>query len=113
MIFLKGLIPGHPGFTLSSLDGTRASRINLIFGREVEGAAAAVAPVFFTDHMLLSCSLVLEGGWRFGRGLWKLNCLLLEEEGIVERFSEEYIGWHGLQGMYQSRVEWWVETKNN
>ena len=49
----KSLCPGQTGFTWSSPDGARASRIDLVFSRDLEPVSVDLEPAFFTDHSAL------------------------------------------------------------
>ena len=75
-----------PVFTWFSPDGARASKIDFIFYRDFKGGTVSTSPVYFTDHLLLTGFLTLQGGLKVGGGLWKLNCLQLEDPRIVSGF---------------------------
>ncbi|KAJ8358367.1 hypothetical protein AAFF_G00013240 [Aldrovandia affinis] len=107
----RSLHPGREGFTWASADGSRASRIDFLFARGFVGVSASLAPVFFTDHSLLLCSLAVGQGVSVGRGAWRLNCSLLESQVVREAFRAQYAHWQTLQGLYGSRAEWWEEVK--
>ncbi|KAJ8398696.1 hypothetical protein AAFF_G00418930 [Aldrovandia affinis] len=107
----RSLHPGREGFTWASADGSRASRIDFLFARGFVGVSASLAPVFFTDHSLLLCSLAVGPGVSVGRGAWRLNCSLLENQVVREAFRAQYAHWQTLQGLYGSRAEWWEEVK--
>ena len=107
----KAMHPREEGFTWFSGDGTRASRIDYCFTRNCPPTDARVTPVFFSDHVMLSCTLSLSSGVTFGRGLWKLNCSLLEDREIVRDYREQYKEWQTLQDLYESRAHWWEMVK--
>ncbi|KAJ8361957.1 hypothetical protein AAFF_G00409120 [Aldrovandia affinis] len=109
----RSLHPGREGFTWASADGSRASRIDFLFARGFVGVSASLAPVFFTDHSLLLCSLAVGPGVSVGRGAWRLNCSLLESQVVREAFRAQYAHWQTLQGLYGSRAEWWEERRLN
>lgn len=46
---------------------------------------------------------MMKGGVEMGPGLWKLNCLLLEKEGVLEGFRQEYAKRQTCQDLYNSR----------
>jgi len=99
------------GFTWFSGDGARASRIDYIFTRDCPPTDATLTPLFFTDHMMLSCTLSLPTGVTVGGGLWKLNCSLLEDEEVVREYREQFSQWQTLQDFYDSRAQWWEMVK--
>lgn len=72
--------------TYFSDKGTTSSQIDFLFVSEfVKVKGYETAPVLFSDHKLLCCSLELGVGVNFGNGLWKLNVAILEGEGVCER----------------------------
>ncbi|RXN36083.1 reverse transcriptase [Labeo rohita] len=99
------------GFTWFSGDGTRASRIDYIFTRDCPPTDATLTPLFFSDHIMLSCTLSLPTGVTVGGGLWKLNCSLLEDEDVVREYREQFSQWQTLQDFYDSRAQWWEMVK--
>ena len=103
--------PREEGFTWFSGDGTKASRIDYIFTRDCPPTDATLTPVFFSDHAMLSCTLSLPLGVTAGRGLWKLNCSLLEDREIVRLYREQYRQWQTLQDMFETRAHWWEMVK--
>lgn len=60
---------------------------------------------------MLSCTFSLPSGATIGKGLWKLNCSLLEDKGIVEGYKEQYSKWQTLQDFFESRAQWWEMVK--
>jgi len=65
----KSMHPGELGHTWASSDGTKASRINYIFTRDLMSLDARLTPLFISDHAMLSCTLSLPSGVTIGRGL--------------------------------------------
>ena len=123
-VFLQGLVRDfklvdcyksqhqrEEGFTWFSGDGTRASRIDYLFSRDCPSTDATLTPLFFTDHLMLSCTLSLPTGVTVGRGLWRLNCSLLQEQEIVREYRERYSLWQTLQDSFDSRAQWWEMVK--
>lgn len=49
--------PGEEGFTWFSGDGARASHIDYIFTRDCLPTDATLSPLFFSDHVMLTCTL--------------------------------------------------------
>lgn len=107
----KAMHPREEGFTWVSGDGSRASRIDFLFIRDCSPTDARLTPVFFSDHLMLSCTLSLASGGTMGRGLWKLNCSLLEDSDLVDQYRERYSDWQTLQDLYDSRALWWEMVK--
>lgn len=107
----KTLHPREEGFTWFSGDGTRASRIDFIFTRDCTPTDARLTPVFFSDHAMLSCTLSLSPGVTVGRGLWKLNCSLLEDEEVTSEYRERFRGWQTLQDFFDTKAQWWEMVK--
>ena len=103
----KSMHPREEGFTWFSGDSTSASRIDCVFTRDCPAADARLAPVFFSDHSMLSCTLSPSTGVTAGRGLWKLNCSLLEDRELVSQYREQYKEWQTLQDFYDTRAHWW------
>ncbi|TWW53185.1 hypothetical protein D4764_0243020 [Takifugu flavidus] len=103
--------PREEGFTWFSGDGTRASRIDYVFTRDCPATDARLTPVFFSDHLMLSCTLSLPSGVTSGSGLWKLNCSLLEDRELVRQYREQYKEWQTLQDFYDTRAHWWEMVK--
>ncbi|KAI4787967.1 hypothetical protein KUCAC02_036148 [Chaenocephalus aceratus] len=104
--------PKEEGFTWFSSDGTRASRIDYILARDSPPTDARLTPVFFSDHAMLSCSLSLSRSVTTGRGLWKLNCSLLEDGELVRQYREHYKEWQTLQDSFDTHAEWWEMLKS-
>lgn len=103
--------PGEQGLTWFSGDGTKASRIDYIFTRDLVPVDAKLTPVFFSDHAMLSCTLSLPTGVMTGKGLWRLNCSLLEDTEIVREYREQYSQWKTLKDFYDSHAQWWEMVK--
>lgn len=107
----KTMHPREEGFTWFNGDGTRASRIDYIFTRDCPPTDVILTPVFFSDHLMLSCTLSLSSGVTSGRGLWKLNCSLLKENELCSQYKEQYHEWQTLQDFYDTRAHWWEMVK--
>lgn len=99
--------PKAEGHTWFSSDGTKASRIDYVFTRECPPSDARISPVFFSDHAMLSCTLTLPPGVTVGKGLWKLNCSLLQDKEVTKEYREQYREWQTLQDFFDSRAQWW------
>ena len=107
----KTLHPGDDGFTWFNGDGSRASRIDYVFTRDCPPTDVRLTPVFFSDHVMLSVTLSLPSRVTVGKGLWKLNCSLLEDREVVSQYREQFSQWKTLQDCYDSRALWWEMVK--
>ena len=107
----KTLHPREEGFTWFSSDGSRASRIDYIFTRDCPPTDARLTPVFFSDHVMLSCTLSLPSGETNGSGLWKLNCSLIADNDVASQYREQFSQWQTLQDLYKTRAHWWEMVK--
>ena len=103
--------PREEGFTWVSGDGARASRIDFVFTRNCPPMDATLTPLHFSDHAMLSCTLSLPTDLTVGRGIWKLNCSLLQDETIVKEYREQFSQWQTLQDFFDSRAQWWEMVK--
>ena len=67
-------------------------------------------PVFFSDHdgVLLQVSSPV---CRFGRGYWKLDRDVLDEQTFVNAFIGVFRGLEGLRSMCEGVLEWWDLVK--
>lgn len=107
----KTMHPGEQGLTWFSGDGTRASHIDHIFTQDLIPVDAKLTPAFFSDHTMLTCTLSLPIGGTIGRGLWRLNCSLLQDTNIVKEFREPYSQWQTLKDFYDPNAQWWEMVK--
>ncbi|KYO18906.1 hypothetical protein Y1Q_0018885 [Alligator mississippiensis] len=101
---------GH--FTQVDPAGNTKSRIDFVFlptGWKAEEAKCT--PVCFSDHSLLTLRIDLGGQLERGRGVWKLNTSLLEDEQTRRSYREHYAGWWTLRELYQNQTEWWASVK--
>lgn len=108
----KNVHQREEGYTWFSSDGAKASRIDYVFTRDCPPTDATVTPLFFSDHLMLSCTLSLPTGVTVGKGLWKLNCSLLEDEDVVKEYREQFSQWQTLQDFYDTRTQWWEMVKD-
>ncbi len=102
----KAMHPREEGYTWVSGDGTKASRIDFMFTRNCPPMDATLTPLHFTDHALLSCTFSLTTDVTVGRGIWKLNCSLLQDESIVEEYREQFSQWQTLKDFFDSQAQW-------
>lgn len=99
-------------FTYYSDKGSVRSRIDFIFvSRFCKILGYQVEPVLFSDHCLISGVVSLEEGGVSGRGQWKLNCSLMEEEGVYAKFASFY-GWLTFKKRdFSDILVWWDWAK--
>lgn len=109
---LKVVKPSEDVYTWVSDDGTKASRIDFIFSSSsVQWDKCDVVPVFFTDHCMVTARMEVEGVCEVGKGVWKLNVELLEDERLGRKFKHRYEEWQTVKDMYGSVSEWWECVK--
>lgn len=102
------------GFTWASANNKFRSRIDFIFfSKDLKCVKFSLVPVFFSDHLMLSCRLEFKSMVSVGKGVWKLNVQLLEDERIRKEFLRKYEGWQTLKGFFSSIVDWWEWMKGN
>lgn len=107
----KNRFKGQQNFTWYSADGKRASRIDYIFAKQCQTQDIQLIPVFFSDHVMIKSTLLLPKDSDFGKGVWKLNCSLLKEKKIVEKYKEEYKQWQTIQDLCDTKLQWWELIK--
>lgn len=72
-----------------------------------------VAPVLFSDHKILFCKLKLGAGVRFGKGLWKLNVAVLDDDDVCGRvgtYLEELVK---QKRDFVNILGWWDWAKSH
>lgn len=65
------------------------------------------AAVLFSDHRLISCKVEVGVGVKFGGGLWKLNCSILEDEDVCRRFEMFFEELVLEKKKYEIMLLWW------
>uniref|UniRef100_A0A8K9V1F6 Reverse transcriptase domain-containing protein n=1 Tax=Oncorhynchus mykiss TaxID=8022 RepID=A0A8K9V1F6_ONCMY len=88
-----------------------ARRLDYIFvSRSLGQLSGRLLPVFFTDHD----GVFLQVGppvCLFGRGYWKLDRDILEEQAFVDAFFCFFRRLDGLRSMCEGVLEWWDLVK--
>lgn len=70
---------------------------------------ADICPVEFSNHCAYMCKIRQPAlGAIRGRGTWKLNQGILENEDLKERFHEEWKLWKKQIPRYMDTLEWWM-----
>lgn len=67
-------------------------------------------PMWCSDHCLVGVWVDV-GGERRGRGVWRFNTSFLEDKVFCIALFNLVAGWKNLQGLFQSRGEWWEGFK--
>lgn len=102
--------PSTPGYTWTN--GRTFSRIDFLFTTSgVTPLTCTIEPVPFSDHHKLNCSLEIQGSYRSGPGIWKLNTSLLDNPEVVTRYRDKLHQWFTLQPLFDSLGEWWEDVK--
>lgn len=112
-----GLVDGARGVRTQGLGPTwRNSRgmervLDYIFcSRSLRLLSGRRLPVCFSDHDGLGIE-VSAGGPGFGKGYWRLNIKVLEEERFRQQFRWLFGGLEGLRPMCKDVLEWWEVAK--
>ena len=86
-------------------------RLDYVFlPRSLGPVSGRVLPVFFSDHD--GVLLTVRGRVPvFGRGYWRLNLGVLEEQAFCDSVAHFYQGLVGLKPFYAGVVEWWETVK--
>ncbi|KAJ7987906.1 hypothetical protein DPEC_G00331450 [Dallia pectoralis] len=66
----------------------------------------------FSDHRMLTVTLDWEGVVTIGRGSWRMNTSVLEDQTVRRSFSRRYLEWRTLKELYDSPIEWWEMVKD-
>ena len=62
----------------------------------------------FTDHLAVCLHITLDSPLlRRGRGRWKMNARLLEEESFLNLIQQEWTKWTKQREKYPESVTWW------
>ncbi|CAB1340743.1 unnamed protein product [Coregonus sp. 'balchen'] len=108
-----GLVDGGPAHcsddgmsNMAQLQRSRAEA-RLYFSIQLSGR---LLPVFFSDHdgVLLQVGAPV---CLFGRGYWKLEREVLDEQAFVNGFVDFFRGLEGLGSMCEGVLEWWEIAK--
>lgn len=92
--------------------GSVSSRIDFIFLSEfITVKSYEVKPFLFSDHKMVFCTIMLEEGIVFGRGLWKLNTMILEEEEACTKFEVFFIRLVERKKEFKEILQWWDWVK--
>ncbi|KAJ8000408.1 hypothetical protein DPEC_G00204510 [Dallia pectoralis] len=59
----------------------------------------------FSDHRMVTVTLDWEGLVKIGRGSWRMNTSVLEDQTVRRSFSRRYLEWRTLKELYDSPIE--------
>lgn len=77
-----------PSHTYFADRGTVSSCIDFLLSSEFPNPLEfRTTPVLFSDHVLLLCKVDVNLGVRFGAGLRKLNCTILNDEEVCKKLE--------------------------
>ena len=108
----RALNPADPGYTWGNSRGAR-SRLDFVFvSPGLRVGAAAVKPMYFSDHSGVAVAVNVEGP-KFGKGYWHLNVRVLQEEAFQLRVRNLYRAWTKLKPFFPSVLEWWEGWKRS
>jgi endonuclease/exonuclease/phosphatase family metal-dependent hydrolase len=108
---LQDMWQADPSSKIFTHSPTDASRIDLIYTtKELSANKIGVETVaaVFTDHLAVILRLSVNVPMvRRGRGLWKLNATLLEEEAFREKIHQQWVTWTQQRRNYSDWTTWW------
>ena len=106
------LHPTDQCFTWTRLDGSLASRIDLIRCPSVWLPLADIPPCPFSDHSAVALTWSLPGTISRGPGLWKLNCSILDDPEYINLVSSFWTSWQRCWQSFSSPLLWWDRGKS-
>ena len=85
------------------------SRIDRVYVRDLANCInnIKVIHVSFSDHSCVQTELNLSEIPKKGRGYWKMNTSLLDNEEIKEKFKKEWVKMTSVKNRYNNLNEWW------
>ncbi|KAJ7994395.1 hypothetical protein DPEC_G00248840 [Dallia pectoralis] len=102
-----------PSSTWVSSSGASDSRIDMFLlspGLRMRSLTSEAA--HFSDHRMVTVTLDWEGLVKIGRGSWRMNTSVLEDQTVSCSFSRRYLEWRALKELYDSPIEWWEMVKD-
>ncbi|KAJ7995658.1 hypothetical protein DPEC_G00246860 [Dallia pectoralis] len=106
-----GSTPPTPTWVSSS--GASYSRIDMFLlspGLRMRSLTSEAA--HFSDHRMVTVTLDWEGLVKIGRGSWRMNTSVLEDQTVRRSISRRYLEWRTLKELYDSPIEWWEMVKD-
>ncbi|KAL6481307.1 hypothetical protein MHYP_G00093870 [Metynnis hypsauchen] len=102
--------PGNPGHTWHNSRGA-SSRIDYILvAPPITVRTASLSPRWYSDHMMVEATVSIDAP-SFGRGYWKLNVEILEEQEYQSLFRDHFAAWLGCKSDFASPAAWWEHIK--
>ncbi|KAL6476340.1 hypothetical protein MHYP_G00148500 [Metynnis hypsauchen] len=102
--------PGNPGHTWHNSRGA-SSRIDYILvAPPITVRTASLSPRWYSDHMMVEATVSIDAP-SFGRGYWKLNVEILEEQDYQSLFRDHFAAWLGCKSDFASPAAWWEHIK--
>ena len=71
----------------------------------------SIRAVHFSDHHMVTVSLVWEKPLTVGKGIWRMNISHLRDPQVRLSFSRRYLEWVILKQLFDSPVERWEMVK--
>ena len=101
-----------PQHTYVNSSGSSSSRIDmLLLSPGLRVHTYSTRAVHFSDHHMVTVSLVWEKSITVGKGLWRMNVSHLQDPQVRLSFSRRYLEWVSLKDLFDSPVEWWEMVK--
>ncbi|KAJ1149835.1 hypothetical protein NDU88_002640 [Pleurodeles waltl] len=99
-------------FTWEAVHGHARSRIDFVFAsKTLVATKCCLTPVAFSDHRCLHVTFELPAHPIRGPGYWKLNCQLLENALICQKYRRCYAKWAQNKTLFSSNYQWWRWVK--
>lgn len=99
-------------FSYFSDKGTCKSRIDYILVTgSVKIHRCKSYKVSFSDHVALSCRVEVDQQTAFGKGVWKLNTLLLQDPEVYNEFAVFFEKLVAKKKNFNNVLSWWDEVK--
>ena len=106
----KGVTPRVDGPTWRNTRGVARRLDYVLVSRSLGLLDGRVVPAFFSDHDGVLFR-VRSLGPVFGKGYWKMNMRVLQEEGVCVEFGRLFRGLAGLRPCFLNILEWWEVVK--
>ena len=111
----RHLFPSRSGFTWTSSDGVRSSRIDLIGSPTIWAPfilSCDLLPCPFSDQFDLRFSKSVSDAVPPGPNLWKFNISILEEDAYCQLIKKFWADWRYRRPSFSSVIEWWELGKS-
>ena len=112
----RQLHPGRTAYSWTHGDGTRASRIDMVWAptalsNYIKGCE--YHPSFLSDHQYLLVEFSLNEQFDSGPGVWKLNASLLQDPEYLNLINSFWSHWQSMENHadFPSLMDWWDQGK--